>query len=928
VNRQFRFYLSSLLVAVLGFILTVSVSVFFTPNASLSQTPVADSSTELIHQGQASFEAGDFADAVESLRQAVEGYRTERQPLKQALALSYLALAYQELGKWDDARDAMNAGFSIIPQDEAGEATTDTVRRVRAQLLNSRGQQELALGQAEKALASWQEAQTLYTQIDYLQGAIGTQVNQGQALAALGKYRKSCNLVLQALSGSQVDCSALVSLNHSETSDTVRETASLEEVLAAIATQPSPLRIIGLQVLGNTLRVVGKLAESKALLDQSLMLAKTPQMKSAIALSLGNTLRALTDLDWRNNDEIQRDYTVVPLRCFKNKADKYTEAIATYEQAARSLFPLTRVQAQIALLEIQPDSIAKSPELLTELQQLPSSRASVYARVKYAQLLACKSQDSSDSFAVLNTALEQAREIRDFRAQSVVLGSLGQLYERQENWEQAKSYTKEALDLIPQIPAADYQSDLLYQWDWQLGRILLKEVGKPYAIEHPNIQKAIDAYTKAVASLKTLRQDLAALNTDIQYDFRDEVEPVYREAIELLLKLADRILQTGNLEENNQKLKLVLDITEELQIATLNNFFQNNCIQGEEIALDEEENPDDSNNKNAAIIYTLILSQGVDVIFKLPEISQLYHESYSISRSELDKTIDELRARLRKDSFSVEDKEKAKCLYRWIFKNIEPKIDPSRIKTLVFVLDDVLQNIPMSVLFDGEKYLIQKYSIVQTPGRNLFKSHQQNANPDILTAGISEPNLQMSALPYVKEELDTINNLYPNNKKTLLNEDFTQSQLREQLLNYPFTIVHLATHGQFTSQAKDTFIAAWQDRIELTELGSLLKTRNTMGSQPIDLLVLSACETAQGDRRAALGLAGVAVTIGHSSSTLATLWQVDDNELNVKFIRYFYQYLLDDKLNKSEALQRAQLMLLEEDPKPNNWATYVLIGNW
>jgi tetratricopeptide (TPR) repeat protein len=257
VNCQFRFYLSSVLAAVLGFILTLSAAVFITPNISLSQTPVATSCTELIQQGQAFFEAGNFADAVESFQQAVELSQKEHQPLQQALTLSYLFLAYQELGQWDDARDAMNAGFSLVPQT----SETETIR-VRAQLLNSRGQQELALGQAEKALVSWQDAQTLYTQIDYPQGIAGAQVNQGQALAALGKYRKSCNLVLQALSASQMDCSALVSSNNSETSDAVREAASLDEALAAIATQPTSLRIIGLQVLGNTLRVTGKLEVS------------------------------------------------------------------------------------------------------------------------------------------------------------------------------------------------------------------------------------------------------------------------------------------------------------------------------------------------------------------------------------------------------------------------------------------------------------------------------------------------------------------------------------------------------------------------------------------------------------------------------------------------------------------------------------------
>jgi CHAT domain-containing protein/tetratricopeptide (TPR) repeat protein len=948
VNRQFRFYLSSLLVAVLGFILTVSVSVFFTPNASLSQTPMVDSSTELIHQGQASFEAGDFADAVESLQQAVEGYRTERQPLKQALALSYLALAYQELGKWDDARNAMNAGFSIIPQDEAGEATTDTVRRVRAQLLNSRGQQELALGQAEKALASWQEAQTLYTQIDYLQGAIGTQVNQGQALAALGKYRKSCNLVLQALSGSQVDCSALVSLNHSETSDTVREARSLEEVLEAIATQPSPLRIVGLQVLGNTLRLMGKLAESKALLEESLKLAKTPQMESAIALSLGNTLRALTDSDWRKNDEIKSDYTAVPLRCFKNDADKYTDAINNYEKAARSLSPLTRVQAQIALLEIQPDLIAEYPDLLTELQQLPSSRASVYVRVKYAQLLACKSQDSSDSFVVLNTALEQAREIRDFRAQSVVLGSLGQLYERQENWEQAKGYTDRANRLISQISASDYQNDLAYQWNWQLGRILLKKMGQPYAIEHPNIQKVIEFYEAAVNTLKELRKNIASFNPDIQYDFRDEVEPVYRQYIDLLL-----LPNSASEEVTQEKLKRAVDTIEELQISEINDFFRDACAEVKKVEIDKLDS-------TAAVFYTILLPDRLEVIVFLPDRS-LKRYTHHRPQEGFEFFFKNLRFDFdSKQSDLLFEIDRAQQAYNWLIRDVEPELQKQEVKTLVFILDGALRKIPISALHDGEKYLIEKYPIAITPGFRLFPPQTeaidlQPNTPQILAVGRSDfeknsqPKPGFSDIQNVEVELNGILGKFnqPTTNK-LFNESFTTEQLSQVLQLGVFPIVHFATHGQFNSNAEETFIIAWDEVINLNQLGTLLRSsrldrQNPNGKTAIDLLVFSACQTAEGNNRAILGMAGAAIRAG-ARSTIATLWNVNDAStahLMTKFYEVLSQMegngekeqMANPGRNKAEALRQAQLALLrgdydEEFRNPHFWSPFVLVGNW
>ncbi|NES82628.1 MAG: CHAT domain-containing protein, partial [Moorea sp. SIO2B7] len=97
----------------------------------------------------------------------------------------------------------------------------------------------------------------------------------------------------------------------------------------------------------------------------------------------------------------------------------------------------------------------------------------------------------------------------------------------------------------------------------------------------------------------------------------------------------------------------------------------------------------------------------------------------------------------------------------------------------------------------------------------------------------------------------------------------------------------------------------------------------------IELLVLSACKTANGDSRAALGLAGVAVQSG-ARSTVASLWSVNDRSTSV-FMKFFYQELANTQkpITKAEALRRAQVKLLDNQYKePYYWAPYVLVGNW
>lgn len=197
---------------------------------------------------------------------------------------------------------------------------------------------------------------------------------------------------------------------------------------------------------------------------------------------------------------------------------------------------------------------------------------------------------------------------------------------------------------------------------------------------------------------------------------------------------------------------------------------------------------------------------------------------------------------------------------------------------------------------------------------------------EALAAGVTEPRPGFPALPNVKLELQEIQSEVRS--RVLFNEQFTSKALQERVSDLSFPVVHLATHGQFSLEASETFIVAWDKLIYVKELDSLLRTREGNQTEAIELLVLSACQTAAGDKRAALGLAGVAVRAG-ARSTLASLWSVDDQSTAL-LISQFYRELASQQLTKAEALRQAQLALLR-NPKyqrPLFWAPYVLVGNW
>lgn len=233
----------------------------------------------------------------------------------------------------------------------------------------------------------------------------------------------------------------------------------------------------------------------------------------------------------------------------------------------------------------------------------------------------------------------------------------------------------------------------------------------------------------------------------------------------------------------------------------------------------------------------------------------------------------------------------------------------------------------MSALYDGQQYLIEKYNLALTPGLQLLNPQPlQKTGVSTLAAGLTEARNGFPPLYYVQNELNAIQENVSS--KILLNQNFTTQAFKDKILTSTFPIVHIATHGQFSSDFEQTFILTWDNRLDIRQLDQLLKGRTQVGESAIELLVLSACETASGDQRAALGLAGIAVRSG-ARSTIATLWSVND-EATSEFMDQFYRSLATQKVTKAFALRQSQLFLLQE-PKfrhPFYWAPYVLLGNW
>lgn len=854
IRKKFRFRKIKRLFSVLLFLVMLLSTGLLLPTFAYTKaennlTRSLPDAQNLVEQGRKYYEAERFAQAVASWQQAISAF-TSGDELTKAMTLGNLSLAYQQLGQWNEAEKAITQSLNLLKTPKPNP-------QVLAQILDIKGRLLLAQSKAEDALNIWQQAANIYEKIDDTNSIIRNQINQAQALQTLGYYRQSQKILKQSIQ--------------------------------ILQQQPnSSLKVTGLRSLGNVIQVTGDLATSRQILQQSLEVASSLPDKQAVAdilLSLGNTARAEQDAP---------------------------TAIKYYQQAANvASSPTTRIQAQVnqlsLLLETEQFSAltALSSQIQTQLSNLPASRTAIFARINFAQTLTQFKKTSAvetpswlDIAQLLSVAIEQAKNLADQRTQSYAVGILGGVYEQTQQWGDAQNLTQQALLMAQAIDA----KDIAYRWQWQLGR-LLKVRG--------DIKGAIAAYTEAVNYLQALRYDLARVNSQVRFSFREEVEPVYRELVQLLLQ------PEGNSQLNPTNIEKASETIELLQIAELDNFFRNTCLNARMQAK--------KTDQTAAVIYPFILPDRVEIIVNLPQ-NRWLHYSTAVNEQEVQTTLKQLQEDLRKPHTLRQVQSLSQKVYNWLIQPAEADLVDNKIPSLVFVLDSWLRNIPMAALYDGKQYLLEKYAIALTPGQNLIETKPLQKDLKIIAAGLSESRSGFSALPNVKRELEEIRSEIPSS--ILLNQEFTSKSLQNRINSLPFPVVHLATHGQFSSKAEETFILAWDDRIYVKELSNLVRTVEQSKPEAIELLVLSACQTATGDTRAALGIAGVAFQAG-ARSTIASLWNLDDESTAVLMSK-FYQELANKKLTKAEALRRAQLALLQSPKykRPRFWAPYVLLGNW
>lgn len=702
-----------------------------------------------------------------------------------------------------------------------------------------------------------------------------------------------------------------------------------------------------LGILAEAYRFSGKYDQSIQTLETALSLPST-EAQTSLKQSLGNSYTARGQLSQlRAKSAEKQDH---------NRSNTFQkQAISDYQQATKNFRanlngsedPLTKLENLLNLIRLsyysQNFQIISPQQRQNDLQQalillpmVPQNVTTVYASIDLASLPAfslalstpliqCPTQWQLSDFqrlSILDNALTIAKNLNNPRVESFALGAIGHFYE-------CLGRTKEALTLTQKAILVANQDlntkDGLYLLEWQKGRIFQAK---------GQFNLAVNAYQNAYNTLENIRSDLLTTEKDVQLDFRDSIEPIYRQLAQLKLQLADS--QSLSSIQQKQELKEVLKIIDHLRLAELQNHLGNDCF----LRIDAPVSQPISAFPQTAIINSLMFQEKTAIIIILPGQSIKIHWIKQ-NKANIIENIAQFRQSILDGFLTLGDYDTSlsETLYSQIIRPFETDLQEYDVKNLVFIQDSPFRPIPMAALHDGKQFLIEKYAVSTTPSLSLtFLQKRTLSDNKTLILGVTEESQIdgqiFPSLDNIPLEIATISQQFPNHQ-LLVNQQFNPQTLTQTLDNADYSIIHIATHAQFGTIPDDTFLVAGNnDKIAIKSLENTLRLLES-GSNSVELLTLTACETAEGDERSALGLAGVAIQAGVQSA-IASLWPVSDQS-TLQLILAFYDNLINSGVNKAEALREAQIQLIQAQSNPdiNNqyshpvyWSSFILIGNW
>lgn len=625
------------------------------------------------------------------------------------------------------------------------------------------------------------------------------------------------------------------------------------------------------------------------------------------------------------------------------------QADASWLAALRALPGDTELAATVELnrarLASPDERPARLREIAARLAALPASATQAKLFINLAaQALDAEEPDLALAFRAYDDGRRIAQASRADRLAAEAMAGLADLYERQQRHEEALALAEVGLVHARRAQATDW----LMQLEARAGRAA-QALGRE--------ELALAAFRRAALHVEAVRSDIPVQYADGRSSFRATLEPIYLGLTDQLLRRAAR-LQGG---EQASLLRQARDTVELIKQTELEDYFRDRC------SLDApQRNAPFVPAEGTAIYYPVILPDRLELLVETT--TGIQRRSIKLDGAVFRDQVLDYVAALRAGAVV---RSRSRELYRQLIAPIDSLLNEQRIHTLVVVPDGPLRLLPMASLNDGQRYLLQRLAVATVPGLKLTAAPRaERRRLEVLLAGMSQPGpvteklttrvveqvldpggelrqarsleggsasaaavlppagearsaalRQALALPGVKQEIENISRVMQGT--VLMDSAFTLQALQQQLREQRHPVVHIASHGLFGDSADSTFIMTYDEVLTLDGLQTLLR-----GRTPVELLILSACQTAEGDDRAPLGMAGTALKAG-ARTAMGTLWPVFD-EAASRVMSGFYQRLAAGGTSRIEALRAAQLELIErrETEHPIHWAPFILIGDW
>ncbi|WP_284618856.1 CHAT domain-containing protein [Aquabacterium humicola] len=610
------------------------------------------------------------------------------------------------------------------------------------------------------------------------------------------------------------------------------------------------------------------------------------------------------------------------------------EARALYVEAQR-LAPddaslQSTLRLNLARLTPPAERLAALRDAATRLPSIGDTRDRAHQAANLGtQALALGADGRRLAFDALDQARGLATASADVRLQAEVLDALAQLYEAERRADDALRLTDSA---ALQAQAANAR-ELLFRIEWRRGR-LLKAAG--------DSDRALAAYRRSVEHIEAVRQDIPIEYEDGRSSFRETLEPIYLALAELLLAKADGAAP----EAAQQHMREARNVVELVKRSELDDFLGERCTVESARAQEARALP-----AGTAVLYPIIFPDRLELLVETPQ--GLQRRTQPIESDDLQKLVHGFADSLRRQR---PFEGAAAVLYGLLMRPLEPTLDSQRIHTLVVVPDGVLRLLPFGALHDGDRFAIEKVAVVTAPALSLTRAAAERRGPArLLLAGLSEPGpvverlpkwvvdtlagsptrtltreqtREALALPGVKQEIDQLRTRLPSD--VLLDEGFTLERFGERFSTGQYSVVHIASHGLFSSSAAESFLMTYDGLLTIDGLQQLLRSER-LRQRPIELLALSACQTAEGDDRAPLGLSGAALK-ARAGAALGTLWPVSDDAAMQLMSRFYARLAASNGTpeTKARALQQVQRAMLAEPSfrHPFHWAAFILVGSW